>query len=239
MSSLFQTVISYFDHDAIRIHCGRPFKTTDDMNNVMLTNWNGIVSKDDTVFVLGDLAWKRHGFWINELNGKKIMIFGNHDKMREDHQRCFTRSYGDPKNPGIHQTTIEGQQYVIMSHYPLYSWNGSMYGSWHFHGHCHGRKRERLELGAAVPETYVDPVDAEELPPERVPEYNDGLACAVDVDVWDFTPVPWEVLKTKMTARIPAWRERMERIHNMKRPTPEYPEILAAANRKWRTGNEG
>lgn len=49
-------------------------------------NWNNIVSEDDTVIVNGDLSWgmtmeevKPDLDFISRLNGKKIIVQGNHD----------------------------------------------------------------------------------------------------------------------------------------------------------------
>ena len=55
-------------------------KTTDKMIEL----WNNTVSKKDTVYILGDLAFgtveqKRKLF--NRLNGNKVLIMGNHDKI--------------------------------------------------------------------------------------------------------------------------------------------------------------
>lgn len=49
-------------------------------------NWNSIVNDDDTVVIAGDISWAM-GFdelyadfdFINKLNGKKIILKGNHD----------------------------------------------------------------------------------------------------------------------------------------------------------------
>lgn len=49
-------------------------------------NWQSIVSEDDTVIIAGDISWATtldEGFedfkFINSLNGRKILIKGNHD----------------------------------------------------------------------------------------------------------------------------------------------------------------
>ncbi len=46
----------------------------------IIYNWNNVVTKDDVVLVLGDLAWKGHREILPKLNGTKILILGNHDK---------------------------------------------------------------------------------------------------------------------------------------------------------------
>ena len=241
-TSIFITSDPHLDHwkndeRNIIAYCGRPFSTIDEMNNAIVTRWNSVVKKADLVYILGDLAWKRHAMWMNELNGSKIMVFGNHDKMPMNVYKNFTRYYGDPNNSGIHQTTID-KQYVVMSHYPMASWNASFHGSWNFRGHAHGRRREVLEpiecTGYDADKVMFGHDDGEDAPPMRVPEYDESMACAVDMDVWDFTPVPWEVLKAKMQARIPAWKERRERLQAAHEALPEYPRKLSVANRGWR-----
>lgn len=49
-------------------------------------NWNGTVKQDDTVIIIGDISWAmdlKNAYadfdFINKLNGKKIIIKGNHD----------------------------------------------------------------------------------------------------------------------------------------------------------------
>lgn len=46
----------------------------------IIKNWNSVVNKRDTVYVLGDIAFSLDGFdALGELNGNKTMIRGNHD----------------------------------------------------------------------------------------------------------------------------------------------------------------
>lgn len=60
---------------------GRTFKTVDQMNDFLVDCWNADVGEDDEVYCLGDFSFKLHT--IREvlpfLNGKKILICGNHD----------------------------------------------------------------------------------------------------------------------------------------------------------------
>ena len=162
-------------------------------------------------------------------------MIGNHDRMSQTALSQFTEVIGSPKSPGICQRTIDGQ-YCVMCHFPMWSWNASFHGSWHFYGHCHGRKRE-IEHRTLI----VGDDDAlEETPPYRLMEFADNLSCGVDADVWDFTPVPWEVLKAKMLSRVDAWQARRDAWKTggsagiMREGAKTYPDILAASNREWR-----
>jgi len=108
-------------------------------DNDIIDNWNGIAGKKDLVYILGDLAWKNHAHYIQRLNGKKILIKGNHDKMSCDALRLFKE---------VHESLyrkINGQM-VMLSHCPYETWFSSCHGSWNIHGHCHGRMEERVEL---------------------------------------------------------------------------------------------
>jgi calcineurin-like phosphoesterase family protein len=231
--NIFVTSDQHYDHEVIRVHCNRPFADLVEMNEAMIENHNNLVKPTDTVIMLGDLAWKRHTYFINALNGKKILVIGNHDCMTKVALDQFTDVIGTPKRPGIYQRNIDGQ-YCVFCHFPMWSWNASFHGSWHFYGHCHGRKREiehREDGNLGVDESA---------PPPRLQEFVDGLSCSVDVDAWDYTPVPWEVLKAKMESREESWNERKEswRLEHanksIKSSQKDYPEILAAENHKWR-----
>lgn len=58
------------------------------MNEVIIDNWNSVVSPGDTVYHLGDVALgqiDKSLACVSRLNGYKILILGNHDRpfMRE------------------------------------------------------------------------------------------------------------------------------------------------------------
>ena len=79
---LFFTSDSHFNHENIIRFCKRPFKDTKEMDEALINNWNNVVGQDDTVFHLGDFAFGGSELWngvLNQLNGHKILIVGNHD----------------------------------------------------------------------------------------------------------------------------------------------------------------
>jgi len=139
-SNIWFTSDTHFSHANILKHCNRPFSSVEAMDQDMASRWNSTVGKDDTVYILGDFAWKNHAHWIHALNGNKILVFGNHDKMAESVYRSFTKVYGGPKQPGICQNTLGGK-YMVMCHYPLYTWNGRWHDSVCLSAHTHGRYR--------------------------------------------------------------------------------------------------
>ena len=57
------------------------------MDNTLKNNWNKIVSKDDTIYILGDFTLygseniSKVRSIVNKLNGRKILVIGNHDRL--------------------------------------------------------------------------------------------------------------------------------------------------------------
>jgi calcineurin-like phosphoesterase family protein len=59
----------------------RPFATIEEHDEKMIANWNSVVRPVDKVYILGDLVMKakKQIPIMNRLNGKKVLIKGNHD----------------------------------------------------------------------------------------------------------------------------------------------------------------
>ena len=55
----------------------RPFKTPDELNKALIKNWNEVVSKDDTIYILGDFGDLSYAKY---LNGRKVFIKGNYER---------------------------------------------------------------------------------------------------------------------------------------------------------------
>lgn len=61
----------------------RPFKTIEELNRTLILNWNETVSKDDTVYILGDFG---DFSYAKFLNGRKIFIKGNYERHRYNNE---------------------------------------------------------------------------------------------------------------------------------------------------------
>jgi calcineurin-like phosphoesterase family protein len=62
----------------------RHFTSTEEMNETMINNWNNVVKDEDTVYHGGDVTWvykKEFRELMHRLKGRKILIFGNHDRL--------------------------------------------------------------------------------------------------------------------------------------------------------------
>lgn len=96
----------------------RPFTTTEEMEEVIVVNWNAVVGKDDTTYILGDFCWsKDEKEWIrilNRLNGSKVLIKGNHD-LRQMSANLKSK-FADIKD---YKEITDNGKHVIMCHYPI------------------------------------------------------------------------------------------------------------------------
>ena len=107
------------------------------MNEAMVKEWNDLIAPDDTVYILGDVAFlsgSDAGRMVMRLNGTKILIRGNHDR-KTLMDATFRNAFAE-----VHEyldITYEGTK-VVMFHYPIAEWDQMPRGSVHLHGHLHG-----------------------------------------------------------------------------------------------------
>lgn len=82
---VFFTSDCHYNHRNILEFCNRPFKDVDEMQAILIENWNSVVRPQDIVFDLGDFAFAPNWKWIEilgQLNGRHHLILGNHDISR-------------------------------------------------------------------------------------------------------------------------------------------------------------
>ena len=130
----------HLGHRAAISMCGRPFETIEEMNEILISNFNSCVKKSDTVYILGDIAHRIPVTDVNQmiskLNGKKILCKGNHDKKYEED--LFYGIY-DFLEIAVNRVNIS------LMHYPMMSWPKSRYGALHLHGHIHSKGDYNLQ----------------------------------------------------------------------------------------------
>lgn len=145
MDKLFFTSDSHFMHENIIKYVNRPFDNADEMNEVLIKNWNSVVKNDDLIFCLGDFALGKEQdcFKILErLNGHKVLIKGNHEKTvcKKSYNRDeFDGGIYELLEIGINDEEVANEfQDIILCHYTMTTWNKSHRGSWQLFGHVHG-----------------------------------------------------------------------------------------------------
>jgi len=130
----------HFYHKGILNFCSdtRPFSDLDDMHHNLIQEWNRLVGEDDYIFHLGDFSFKggeATAEVLSQLNGKKVMILGNHDKtLRNQFKRG---QFGIEEICDYMEIRLDGVK-VCMSHFPMVCFNQAGRGSVMLHAHTHG-----------------------------------------------------------------------------------------------------
>lgn len=128
----------HIGHKAILAFDNRPFSSLAEMHQIIIKNWNNAVSKDDLVYVLGDMFWDNS--YVSEimpqLNGMKFLIKGNHDRINSDYKKYFEwiKDYAIVK---------DGKEHIVLSHFPIAHWQNADYGYIHLYGHIHDGRDNR------------------------------------------------------------------------------------------------
>lgn len=140
MNNVFFTSDLHFDHQNIMRFCPetRRFDSVEAMNEGIVENWNKTVRPNDTIYILGDIAFnpQRGIQWVKRLHGKKHLLRGNHDRkfLKQPDAFCLFESISDYSNINV------GDRQIVLFHYPIWEWDGAFRGAWHFHGHVHGKQ---------------------------------------------------------------------------------------------------
>lgn len=137
---VFFTSDLHFGHTNILRHDNRPFQSVKEMDKEIIKRWNNTVADNDTVYIIGDISWydddKTYEIY-NNLNGNKILITGNHDRIRGKVRNCFTSIFDYKK------TNIDGTK-IIMCHYPIHFYDCHYHGAVMLYGHVHNSHEEDM-----------------------------------------------------------------------------------------------
>lgn len=166
---IYFTADTHFAHGNIIQMANRPFHSVEEMNKALIQNWNAKVSDNDDIYILGDFTLKGPllaNELLKQLHGMKMCLRGNHDRFIERQsfrQNAFVwvKDYFE---------LCWQQQYFILSHYPLLSWNGMWRGSFNLHGHCHNKMEYNLANRAAGVRRIDVGVDAFGMAPVSIEE---------------------------------------------------------------------
>lgn len=132
----FFTADDHFYHKNVIKYCNRPFADLKEMHETLIENWNKKVKgKNDTVYIIGDFSFYKTGPILEKLNGKKILIAGDHDKdaWKESYRDQWEQIIPYGVNISPHGKSI------TLTHWCQRVWKKSHYNSWHLFGHSHGK----------------------------------------------------------------------------------------------------
>lgn len=154
----------HFFHQVLNVAMDcRGFDSVEEMNEVMIEQWNQKVRKNDEVVILGDLSWgkaEETNELLKRLNGRLFLIQGNHDRFLKnkefDESRFeWIKSYAELSDNG---------RKVILSHYPMPFYNNQYRldeqgnpKAYMLYGHVHDTHDEELlrKIQKMISETEV------------------------------------------------------------------------------------
>ncbi len=141
----------------------RPWTSTEEMDEVLVENWNKVVSPSDRLYHLGDVAMNKRMLPILErLNGRKVLIKGNHDMFE---LKEYSKYFDDIR--GSHAL---GE--FILTHIPIHPHSLNRYKSGNIHGHLHdgrvwidgvSKEIDRRYICVSVEHTKWSPIPFDEI----------------------------------------------------------------------------
>lgn len=140
---IYFTSDCHFGHRRIIQHCNRPFDNVHIMDQVILDRINETVGADDTLYILGDFAFRggKPADYVSRINCQDLhLILGNHDKRTNyiDQMSAARIDVGFTSVQEIKEI-IYCNQRIYLSHYAHRVWPASHKGSWMLYGHSHSK----------------------------------------------------------------------------------------------------
>jgi calcineurin-like phosphoesterase family protein len=152
---------THFGHENIIKYCDRPFANVDEMDKVMVANWNDTVKEEDIVYHLGDVYFRK-SWMLPLLKGRKRLILGNHDNGKDqnllDHfqkilvWRMFPEFGLLLTHVPVHESVVNGEKCPV-----------------NVHGHIHNNREifDKRYKNVSVEMIDYRPVNIEELAVRR------------------------------------------------------------------------
>ncbi len=114
----------------------RGFKSSEDHDDYLIKQWNHCVAKRDITYIIGDVTMEstKHYHLLDRLNGRKIVIGGNHDKPKDTHELLK------------HVDSVGGMvryKGIWLTHCPVHPMELEYTINKNIHGHIHSKLVER------------------------------------------------------------------------------------------------
>lgn len=124
----------HLGHQAI-LQYRMQFAALDKMHDTIINNWNSVVTPQDKVYILGDVAWNKQALvLLDSLNGKKVLIKGNHDILP---LKEYVKYFDDIRGAMEYKD-------CILTHIPVHECQLSRF-KLNIHGHLHNREVQTIE----------------------------------------------------------------------------------------------
>lgn len=166
----------------------RPWSTAAEMDEALVERWNETVGEFDRVYVLGDVAINKKGLPIlSRLNGKLVLIGGNHDIFGAQE---YLKYFEDVRSYKVVEGGAAGPR-AILSHIPIHTGSIGRF-TVNIHGHLHANEVPEMARLTGVDGSTTE-VQLEAVDPRYV---------CVSMEHTDFRPVELEEVIVKAHARL-------------------------------------
>ena len=168
---------THFGHTQILNECRQMFSTIEEMNDTIIKNINKKMTRNDTLYIIGDFSYRSKTSpieFLKSIKPKKVLIVGNHDswvkKLTDEEKKKYIVG-GVHNELRIKKHGIE----LYLCHYPRLAWDRSHYFGTTFSicGHIHNATSGRIsaelfhlinnQFNAGVDINNFEPVTFEEL----------------------------------------------------------------------------
>ncbi len=152
------------------------------MNATLIDRYNEVVRADDEVYHVGDFSiHEKHLEVLGQLNGRKYLVPGNHDKIHPTHKKkaerylpLYEEVFDAILDPFHFKLDVGGSTPISVSHIP--------WGSDRYNRYCPDLTDLVGQICGHVHEKW------------KVMTLSGKVIVNVGVDQWDFRPVPLTAL---------------------------------------------
>lgn len=162
MNNIYFTSDTHFGAERTLKLSKRPFNSVSEMNETLITNWNNTVDNDDIVIHCGDFGDYNT---IKKLNGKVILIYGNHE-MEDSDKEGPNEFYNRLKNLGFYSLKPSGSIPLPINNELIFNFchkpSDANKNYFNIFGHIHELcKVKRFGFNCGVDCNFFKPVDLE------------------------------------------------------------------------------
>lgn len=171
-------MLKFTNYDGTRM---RPFDSIEELDELMIENWNKMVKPNDKIYHLGDFMYRcgNRDQIASRLNGHKKLAKGNHDK---DQLGWYAKYFEDIRGT-FH---IDGN--YLLGHFPIHPDSKGRFVR-QLHGHIHAQTVMKPKfVNEIVPECIKEVSIIKGKEPD--PWYRN---CCVEVN--NYSPIPFELIK--------------------------------------------
>lgn len=166
MKDIWFTSDSHFSHESVLKFTGddgeliRPgFSSVEEMDELMLQNWNSVVKPGDKVYHLGDVVMKMEAVHniLPHLNGSKRLVLGNHDAPFLQHMMKYFKK--------VMLWRIFKDEGFVCSHIPLMPSQFRHKVTHNLFGHIHQNEMDDpvMYMNVCVEKTNYTPIHMDQV----------------------------------------------------------------------------